>query len=92
LLFWEVICKNPKYFRINNEEIGVVNCIESIHDIVKEAHPYLEYLGIGGMGTRGMGRLRVLKSNLSHKQAAEYKHTDGVLQTFKSVEQGAKSL
>jgi hypothetical protein len=27
---------------------------------VKKAHPLLAALGIGGMGTRGMGRLQVL--------------------------------
>ncbi len=39
---------------------GQTATIEDVHGTAVEAHPYLEHLGIGGMGTRGMGRLRVL--------------------------------
>lgn len=71
LLFWEVTCKNPEHFKIKNEDIKAVNDKNSVYDIVKEAHLYLEYLGIGGMGTRGMGRLRVLKSDASCDHSVE---------------------
>lgn len=71
LLFWEVTCKNPKHFKIKNEDIEVVDDRNKVHGIVKEAHPYLEHLGIGGMGTRGMGRLRVLNSDASCNHSAE---------------------
>ncbi|GIV98625.1 RAMP superfamily CRISPR-associated protein [Roseiflexus sp.] len=36
-----------------------------VHDVTKQAHPYLEHLGIGGMGTRGMGRVKVIHANQS---------------------------
>ena len=71
LLSWEVTCKNPKHFKIGNKDIIAANDKDKVHSIVEAAHPYLEHLGIGGMGTRGMGRLRVLESNASHNQSAE---------------------
>ncbi|ACL26648.1 type III-B CRISPR module RAMP protein Cmr4 [Chloroflexus aggregans] len=37
----------------------------AVHDVTKQAHPYLEHLGIGGMGTRGMGRVKVIHPNQS---------------------------
>lgn len=65
VLVWEVIAKNPAHFKIAGQEINLkVNDAKEgtkkVHEIVKKAHPYLEYLGIGGMGTRGMGRLKVI--------------------------------
>ncbi len=60
VVLWEVICKNPTHFKVGD---AVVSAVENMNDVVKvveAAHPYLECLGIGGMGTRGMGRLRVL--------------------------------
>lgn len=57
-VYWEVICKNPKHFRVNGQEVSL-NTIEDIYSIVKTAHSFIEHLGIGGMGTRGMGRIRV---------------------------------
>lgn len=65
VMLWEVTCKNPKHFRIGNQDITAVSDMDSVHDIVNESNPYLEHLGIGGMGTRGMGRLRVLKPDES---------------------------
>ncbi len=65
VLFWEVTCKNPGHFTIDSKPVafkgnGQAATIDDVHEVVAEAHPYLEHLGIGGMGTRGMGRLRVL--------------------------------
>ncbi len=66
VLVWEIIAKHPKHFKVNGKDIDVkVNGGKrddhaKVHEVVKKAHPYLEHLGIGGMGTRGMGRLRVL--------------------------------
>jgi CRISPR-associated protein Cmr4 len=62
VLSWEIVCRNPKHFKIDKKEITAVKSPEKIKDTIKEAFPYLEYLGIGGMGSRGMGRLRVLIS------------------------------
>lgn len=65
VLSWEVTCKNPQHFKIGSRIVSFKNndqaaIIDDVHDVVEEAHPYLKHLGIGGMGTRGMGRLRVL--------------------------------
>jgi len=60
VLFWEVTCRNPKHFRINQGDVKAVDSPEKVRDVVTDAHSYLEHLGIGGMGSRGMGRLRVL--------------------------------
>jgi CRISPR-associated protein Cmr4 len=67
VLYWEVTCKNPAHFRVGSSEVafkgdGQQVGIDDVHTVVKSAHPYLEHLGIGGMGTRGMGRLRVLRA------------------------------
>lgn len=60
VLFWELTCRNPKHFKINQDDVKAVDSPEKVRDIVTAAHSYLEHLGIGGMGSRGMGRLRVL--------------------------------
>lgn len=62
VLYWEITCKNPPHFKIQNQTISVVQNSDSVHGVVIAAHSYLEFLGIGGMGTRGMGRLKVLKT------------------------------
>ena len=67
VLYWEVTCKNPAHFRVGSSEVafkggGQQLGIDDVHTVVKRAHPYLQHLGIGGMGTRGMGRLRVLRA------------------------------
>jgi len=62
VLFWEVTCRNPKHFKINQDDVKAVDSPEKVRDVVTDANSYLEHLGIGGMGSRGMGRLRVLKT------------------------------
>ena len=59
VLFWEVTCRNPKHFKIDST-ILKVQSPEKVKEVVEASHAYLEHLGIGGMGSRGMGRLRVL--------------------------------
>ena len=63
VLVWEIIAKNPAHFNIGGQQITAVSDPAGVHKVVAKAHPYLGYLGIGGMGTRGMGRLEVLYSN-----------------------------
>ena len=65
VLVWEIIAKNPQHFRINGQPITAVSSPEDVYKKAKKAHDYLKYLGIGGMGTRGMGRLEVLYSDQS---------------------------
>lgn len=60
VLFWELTCRNPKHFKIAQDEVKAVASPEAVSDVLTDAYPYLEHLGIGGMGSRGMGRLRVL--------------------------------
>lgn len=62
VLTWEVTCRNPKHFKINQNDVKAVESPDKVKDIVAGADSYLEHLGIGGMGSRGMGRLRVLKT------------------------------
>jgi CRISPR-associated protein Cmr4 len=59
VLVWELTCRNPKHFKIDQKDIKLQSP-EEVKDVVADAHSYLEHLGIGGMGSRGMGRLRVL--------------------------------
>lgn len=72
VLVWEIIAKNPQHFRIGGQEIGVIldggqrmDSPERVHEVTHQAHPYLKHLGIGGMGTRGMGRVEVVHENES---------------------------
>ncbi len=60
VLVWEIIAKNPQHFRISGESITAVSSPEHVYKKAKQAHDYLKHLGIGGMGTRGMGRLKVI--------------------------------
>ncbi len=66
VLVWDVVCKNPQHFKVGEQSVSATVDDQPITDpgkvfsVVKTAHPYLQYLGIGGMGTRGMGRLQVI--------------------------------
>ncbi len=66
ILAWTVTCRSPRHFKIGNKDIEAhingtkIADAQHVLSVVETAHPYLEHLGIGGMGTRGMGRLRVL--------------------------------
>lgn len=70
VLYWDVICRSPHHFRIEGKKINPLSTARDVHDVVKKGHPYLEALGIGGMGTRGMGRLRVLDASNAQSQGA----------------------
>lgn len=60
VLVWEVTCRDPKHYKVGKDSVSAVQDADAVNAVVSEAHSYLEHLGIGGMGTRGMGRLRVL--------------------------------
>jgi len=68
VLVWDVVCKNPQHFQVGGQKVSAqidgqtIDAPAKVFDVVGAAHPYLEHLGIGGMGTRGMGRLRVIHS------------------------------
>ena len=66
VLVWDVVCKNPQHFQVGGRKVSAeingqtIDAPAKVLEVVKAADPYLEHLGIGGMGTRGMGRLRVI--------------------------------
>lgn len=64
IMWFEVVYNKPEYFRINGQEIKNDNGQNAdagwIRGNVEKGLKYLETLGVGGMNTRGMGRLRVL--------------------------------
>ncbi|HXF06377.1 MAG TPA: type III-B CRISPR module RAMP protein Cmr4 [Blastocatellia bacterium] len=77
VLVWEVIAKNPKHFKVSGSDVNVtlnggrqMDAPDKVFEVTKRAHPYLEHLGIGGMGTRGMGRLRVLSASTAPSAAS----------------------
>lgn len=61
LLAWDVTCRDPRHFT-GKRDTSQVKTPQQVQDVVAKAHPLLAALGIGGMGTRGMGRLEVLKA------------------------------
>lgn len=76
VLIWEVICKNPAHFRVAEKPPKPEN-VDGVYNIAAQAHPYLEQLGIGGMGTRGMGRLRVLSPRQPSTQSDQLREQVG---------------
>ena len=62
-----ITCKNPGHYRINGKDVSAVGTPEGVRQAVAGAFPYLKHLGIGGMGSRGMGRLHILERPRSEK-------------------------
>ncbi|MCS7025733.1 MAG: type III-B CRISPR module RAMP protein Cmr4 [Bryobacteraceae bacterium] len=78
VLLWEVISKNPTHFKVGDAAVSAVKDMNDVSKVVEAAHSYLECLGVGGMGTRGMGRLRVLSFKAIPQQpAAPQEQTGG---------------
>lgn len=78
VLVWEIIAKNPGHFKVSGQNVNVIldsgqpmDAPDKVHEVTKKAHPYLEHLGIGGMGTRGMGRVKVLNASAAQDQPQE---------------------
>jgi len=77
VLVWEITCRNPKHFKIDGKGITAVKTPDEVRKVLTgngsgsnhSPHDYLEHLGIGGMGSRGMGRLRVLETLETKKPA-----------------------
>lgn len=63
VIAWDVTCRNPRHFKVGKDEVSAVTTMDAVLEEVKKAHELLKHLGIGGMGTRGMGRLRVLSAS-----------------------------
>ena len=67
IVTWEVTCRDPRHFKhVKNGALSDrsphVTKLDHVHEVAAKAHPFLGALGIGGMGTRGMGRIKVLTS------------------------------
>jgi len=77
VLVWDVICKNPAHFKVGGQAVTAVDSFDAVYKTVAAAHPYLEHLGIGGMGTRGMGRLRVLSKNTGSEGSSASEPKEG---------------
>lgn len=60
ILALEVVVSNPKYFKINGSS-PLGNDRKKVTKTVDNGLNWFESLGIGGMSTRGMGRMRVSK-------------------------------
>ena len=58
VLWFSVTYNDPKNFQINKKPLE--HDISWLKSNVEKGLNYVEHLGVGGMGTRGMGRMRVL--------------------------------
>ncbi len=94
VLVWEIIAKNPAYFQISGQPITVDSNRDpnpdDVHKVTTKAHPYLEHLGIGGMGTRGMGRVRVVYSGSDSGTGAQQSQAQSVNPTSPANQGGGQ--
>lgn len=62
VFYFEVVVSDPKFYRINNQNPlqEANNPLDKVKETIVRGCELFEHLGIGGMNTRGMGRLRVL--------------------------------
>lgn len=58
VMWFDVVYNRPEYFKINGQSID--KDVTWIQNNVQDGLKYFESLGVGGMNTRGMGRMRVL--------------------------------
>ena len=61
VLAFEVVVSDPKFYKIDNRT-PLGGDIEKVKETVNKGIGLFEALGVGGMSTRGMGRLRVWES------------------------------
>ncbi len=59
VLVWDITCRDPRHFQRTLQNASGDASV-TVLDVVRKAEPFFEALGVGGMGTRGMGRLKVL--------------------------------
>jgi CRISPR-associated protein Cmr4 len=62
---FDLVCQNPEHYRVGGKKITAfdsnnTNDINSVRKAVEKGFGYLAYLGIGGMNSRGMGRMKIL--------------------------------
>lgn len=59
VFFFECAYNNPKHFKAKGEDIP--HDIAWVQQNVEKSFKYIAELGVGGMNTRGLGRIKVLK-------------------------------
>lgn len=60
VLAFEVVASDPKFYSINGRPLNGDAKNKKVEETVRKGCALFETLGIGGMNTRGMGRLKVL--------------------------------
>jgi len=69
VLAFEVVISNPKFYLIDGQEpLKNQGGKNKVRQAVEDGLKFFEVLGIGGMSTRGMGRLRILNLQSSVNQ------------------------
>ena len=58
-----MVISDPKFYQINGQQPLNTGGKQQVIDTVRKGLTLFEFLGVGGMNTRGMGRLRVLNLN-----------------------------
>ncbi|MGQ9631546.1 MAG: type III-B CRISPR module RAMP protein Cmr4 [bacterium] len=69
ILWFTVVYKNPRNFKLNGKTID--HDVDWVQEKVEKGLECIEYLGIGGMVTRGMGRMRTLNLKFGRKEEAK---------------------
>jgi CRISPR-associated protein Cmr4 len=59
VLAFEVIVTRPEFYTIGKQQPLAKDGVQAVHDTVSNGLGLMEMLGVGGMNTRGMGRLSV---------------------------------
>jgi CRISPR-associated protein Cmr4 len=67
VFYFEVVVSDPRFYQINSQ-IPLNGDIGKVKSAVENGLRLFDSLGIGGMNTRGMGRLRVLNLNAGGRQ------------------------
>lgn len=66
ILLFDVVYNDPHYFLIGGKTICKDDKMPAdtawVRENVKKGLDYLQYVGLGGMNTRGMGRIRILEA------------------------------
>lgn len=98
VLWFEVIFNNPKHYRVGKQENAVESSqkpeqqtFEWLRQNVESGLDLIEHLGIGGMGTRGMGRMKVLNLDGSQNGTGSGSASDTPVSADSKVKAGADS-
>ena len=68
VLYFDVVISDPKFYQINGKQPLSTDGKQQVINTVQQGLALFEFIGVGGMNTRGMGRLRVLNLNAGGAQ------------------------